>query len=152
MSPLGWIVLAAIVFLGFWLVMTIFRAIGRGLGGGGPAGPGGPGGYGYGGGGRGFFSSMLGGIFGAAAGTWLYDSFRGGGHSNAWGDSQNPNSFGSNDAAPPGDEPGAGDFSGDPGGGGGDFGGDSGGGDSGGDSGGGDFGSGGDFSGGGGDF
>jgi uncharacterized protein len=148
MSPMGWIVVAAVVFLGFWLVMTILRAIGRGFGGGagpgGPVGPGGPGGYGYGGGGGGFLSSMLGGVFGAAAGNWLYDSFRGGGHSNAFGDSQNAGSFGSNEAPPPGNEPGSGDFSGDSGGGG-DFGSDSGGG--------GDFGGGGgDFGGGGGDF
>jgi uncharacterized protein len=37
------------------------------------------GGYGgYGAGGGGFFSSLMGGLFGAAAGSWLYDQFSGG--------------------------------------------------------------------------
>ena len=54
-------------------------------------GPGGmPGGYGPGyggGGGGGFFSSLVGGMFGAAAGNWMYDSFfRGEGHTSSMGD------------------------------------------------------------------
>ena len=93
---LGWICLAVVVLLAFWLVMAVFRAFrGGGSYGGMPGG--GPAaclvaatarGYwpGYGGGG-GFFSSLLGGMFGAAAGNWMYDSFfRGGSHGSSWGD------------------------------------------------------------------
>jgi uncharacterized protein len=146
-SSWGWIGIIIVVLLGCWLLMGVMRGIG-GMGGGG-----GPGGGGWGGGGGGgFFSSLLGGMFGAAAGSWLYDSFRGG--------SQGFGSSGYQDT-PTGDQ-GAGDFSGDTGGGA-DFGDDSGGGVAedpgggdfgGGDSGGGGFG-GGDFGGGdsgGGDF
>ena len=52
----------------------------------GPGYGGGPGfgGGGYGGGG-GFLSSMLGGMFGAAAGNWISNSFFGGGHRSDWG-------------------------------------------------------------------
>lgn len=77
-------------------------------------------------GGGGFFSSLLGGMFGAAAGMWMYNSFFGSG--SAFGSSGWDNSNIS------GDEPGAGDFSG-----GSESSGDFGGGDSGGDYGGGDF-------------
>jgi len=100
---------------------------------------------------------MLGGLFGAAVGNWLYDSFARGGHS-----SREPSQpFGGpaeNRGMAPA-EPGAGDFSGDAGSGG-DFG-DSGGDDTGGgefegeDTGGDDTGGGGEFEGddtGGGDF
>jgi len=38
-------------------------------------------------GGGGMFGSLLGGMFGAAAGMWLYDQFSGS-HSNAWGGDQ----------------------------------------------------------------
>jgi hypothetical protein len=143
----GWICLGIAVFLGFLLLRAVMRGFSRGgMGGGGMGSPGGMGGgmgggYGGGYGGGGFFQSMLGGIFGAAAGNWLYDSFRG---SNA-GASQN---YGGGMGSPSADDSGTGDFSGG-GGAGGDFdGGDSGGGDAGGDFGGG----GGDFGGGGGDF
>jgi uncharacterized protein len=150
----GWLCIAAAVFLGLWLLKSIFGAItgtGRSMGGmgGGGMGPGGMGGGGYGGGGGGgFLSSMLGGIFGAAAGNWLYDSFRGGGPSQGFGGGSPSGSDYT------GDNSGAGDFSGDSGAGG-DFGDasqDSGGGDSGGGDagGGGDFGGGADFGGGGG--
>lgn len=161
-SPLGWIGITVAALLGVWLLAAVFRAvsgIGRGGGVGGPMGPGGAGGYGGGGGGGGgggFFSSLMGGLFGAAAGMWLYNSMFGG--ESHWG---SPTAFGGessrNDL-----ESGAGDFSGDSSTGadfdtddsnaaddsGGDYGGGSFG-DSGGDFGGGDFG-GGDF--GGGDF
>jgi hypothetical protein len=108
-------------------------------------------------------SGLLGGMFGAAAGNWIYDSFFRGGHSSGWGGSQ---AYGDSPGSAPeprdtdytgtggdfgdagGGGAGGGDFGGG-GGGGGDFGG--GGGDFGG--GGGDFGGGGgDFGGGGGDF
>jgi hypothetical protein len=147
----GWICIGVVVLLGLWLVFGLIRAFtGMGRGGYGPGGGygGGPG-YG-GGGGGGFMSSLLGGMFGAAAGMWMYNSFFGGGShfgSSAYGGTT-PTGGGE-----PADT-GAGDFSGDPGGGG-DFGGDDGGGGGGGgDFGGGDFGGGGggDFGGGGGDF
>ena len=152
-SPiLGWICFGVAALVGIWLVMAVVRMLfggGRGYGPGGPGSGGyGPGGYG-GGGGGGFLSSMLGGMFGAAAGNWIYDSFRGGGRGGSWGgggmtagDSGSSPDSGAGDFS--GDPGGGGDFGGDPGGGGGDFGG--GGGDIGG--GGGDFGGGG----GGGDF
>ena len=59
-----------------WVVVAIFRAMSRGgnPGGGVPA---------PGMGGGGFFSSLLGGMFGAAAGMWLYDQFSGH-HSSAY--------------------------------------------------------------------
>ncbi len=125
-----------VVLLGvglIWIVFNVIRSIFRG-----GMTPGGGVSPGLGGGGGGFMSSMLGGMFGAAAGMWLYDQFSGGHDSSAWGaDSSNRGNddqgFGGQDT----------DYSGS----GGDFGGDSGGGDSGG--GGGDFG-GGDSGGGGG--
>jgi len=118
------------VLLGGWLIMGLIRAFSGG-GGGGSGGPGG------GGGGGGFMSGMMGGLFGAMAGMWLYNNVFGGGMSSAMGDS------GSNMSDGGGTESGgAGDFSGDAGSGG-DFGGDSGGGGDygggGGDYGGGDF-------------
>lgn len=78
-------------------------------------------------GGGGMFGSLLGGMFGAAAGMWLYDQFSGN-HGNAWGADQDNRNDGSTGFS--GQDT---DYSGT----GGDFGGDSGGGDSGGDSGGG---------------
>ena len=142
----GWICLLLVVGLGIWLVIGLIRAF-SGMGGGG---------YGYGGGyggGGGFMSSFLGGMFGAAAGMWLYDSFTGGHHYN---DVSASDAGGGGDY---GDTGGAGDFDNGADAGGGDFGGgdDAGGGDFG-DAGGGDFGGGGgdfgggDFGGGGGDF
>jgi uncharacterized protein len=132
----GWICLVLCILLGVWLVIGIIRAL--------TGGGGGYGGGGYGGGGGGFGSSLLGGLFGAMAGMWLYNSMFGGHHD-----------MGSNDAFA-GDgggggegDTGAGDYSGEDGAAGGyDSGGDwGGGGDMGG--GGGDWGGGGDF---GGDF
>jgi len=78
-----WLGLGLAVLLGVWIVSAVFRAV-AGAGAqpayGGPGGPGGyaPGAYGAAGGGGGFFPSLLGGMFGAAAGSWLYDRFSGG--------------------------------------------------------------------------
>jgi uncharacterized protein len=167
---LGWLAIGVGIFLVLWLLFGLFRALtgaGRGAyGGAGPGGGYGPGGSGGGyggGGGGGFLTSLMGGLFGAAAGSWIYDSFfrSGGSHlgeSSAYGGT--PTSAPSADV-PPSEQPGAGVFGDDTGGGGdfddnggggGDFaedpggGGDWGGGDfGGGDFGGGDFGGGGDW-------
>lgn len=147
--------------LGIWLVFGLIRAFtqprggGYGPGGGGPGGGYGPGGYG-GGGGGGFMSGMMGGLFGAVAGNYLYNSFAGGSSLGATGTDGGYGGEGgglADAAAGDGDyaggtEASGGDFGGDAGGfddaGGGDFGG--GGGDfGGGDAGGGDFGGGGDW-------
>jgi hypothetical protein len=179
-SGMGWLLILIVVVVGFWILRAIFRGIGHMLGGGprqygpGPgAGPGpgygGPGygapGYGGGGGGGGFMSGMLGGLFGAAAGNWLYDSFGrggggfGGGGMGGAGYGGGGRSYEGESGPAPSDADqdysgSGGDFGSqdDGGGGGGDYGG-SGGDFGGGDSGGGDFGGGGgDFGGGGGDF
>ncbi len=147
---------------------------GPGYGGPGYGGPG-YGAPGYGGGGGGFLSSMLGGLFGAGAGMWLYNNIFGG-HASQYGgtlpmapptapysdrQTEAPSDVGGDYTAGGddfGDNAGGGDFGGGDTGGG-DFGGDTGGGDVGGDVGGGDFGGdvgggdfgGGDFGGGGGD-
>lgn len=113
------------VLLGVWLVIGLIRAFSNRGGGGGPGG---------GGGGGGFGSSLLGGLFGAMAGMWLYNSMFGGHDSSAFG---GDNSSGGGDY---GESGGAGDYGGDTGGGG-DYGG-----------GGDDVGGGGDWGGGGGDF
>jgi uncharacterized protein len=69
-SPIiKWLLIGLAVVLVFWLVSAVIRALGS---------MGGAGGYG-GSGGGGFFSSLLGGLFGAAAGMWMYDHFFGGG-------------------------------------------------------------------------
>ena len=69
-SPIiKWILIGLAVLLVFWLVSAVIRALGS---------MGGAGGYG-GAGGGGFMSSLLGGMFGAAAGMWMYDHFFGGG-------------------------------------------------------------------------
>jgi hypothetical protein len=137
-NMLGWVCLGIVGLMVVWMVFGALRGSGAGAPGGFGGGPG------YGGGGGGFLSNVLGGMFGAAAGMWMYNHFFGGGTPGAsaggW--------FGGGDST--GEEAGTGDFSG-----GTESGGDFGGGDSGGgwfgggDSGGGDFG-GGDF--GGGDF
>ncbi|HZT83002.1 MAG TPA: hypothetical protein VFA26_22420, partial [Gemmataceae bacterium] len=73
----GLVVLAVV-----WIVIALIRAS---TGWGHPGYYGGPGyGYGYGGGG-GFFPSLLGGLFGAAAGMWMYNHFFGGGGPSAYG-------------------------------------------------------------------
>ena len=80
-NPWGWIVIAVIGIGAIWLIMGIVRAVmgGRGATAGSGMSPG------YGGGG--VFGSLLGGMFGAAAGMWLYDQFSGS-HGNAWGADQ----------------------------------------------------------------
>lgn len=139
------LVLAGVV----WLVIGMVRAF-TGSGG---YGAGGPGMGGYGGGG-GFMSGLMGGLFGAMAGNWLYHNMFGSGSgygsSTAYGDSgdagggQRPDD--GQDYSTSGTDYNEGGDSG------GDYG-DSGGGDAGGDYGGGDFGGGGgDFGGGGGDY
>lgn len=163
---MGWLCPLLGALLVGWVVIALIRAfIGAGRppqpGYGPTAGPSYGGGYGapgYGGGG--FMSNMLGGMFGAVAGNWMYDSFFRGSHGHgpdfgggAYGAEPSGRRFdpmGGDDAGRPstgGDGGQGGDFGGD-GGQGGDFG------DAGGDYGGGDFG-GGDFGGGdigGGDF
>lgn len=118
-----------LIWLGFSLIRGLFRSM---SGGGGVGGLGQP----YGSGGGGFFQNMLGSMFGAAAGMWVYDQFFGS-HNSAYG--APPTDMSSHDAGYTGTDT---DYTSS----GGSFGDDSGGGfDSGGDSGGGgDFG-GGDF-------
>ena len=71
-SDLGaWLCIGVVVLLGIWLVFALVRAFTGGGGGGGGGGYGGGGG----GGGGGFFPALMGGLFGAAAGMWLYDCF-----------------------------------------------------------------------------
>ena len=126
------LVVVGVIAAGVMAVSALFRSFGRGPVGYGPGGYGpGPGGYGpggYGGQGGGFMSSMLGSLFGGAAGSWAYDRFFGGHSSPTQGSWQAPN------VAPPPAPPapddtsytagGGGDFGGgDSGGGGGDFGG-----------------------------
>jgi uncharacterized membrane protein YgcG len=62
-GPWGWLLIGGAVLLGVWLLVGLFRAFSGGVGGSG---------------GGGFLSSLLGGLFGAAAGMWLYDTFFGG--------------------------------------------------------------------------
>ena len=142
---MGWICIGLVVLLGVWVLFGLIRAFtGGGARGGYGPGYGGGGGYGpgYGGGGGGFLSSLVGGMFGAAAGMWMYNNVFGG-HTGGFGGSAyggGPD-YGNTGAAAPEDT----DYTGS----GGDFGGD----DAGGGGGGGDFGGGGgDFGGGGGDF
>jgi uncharacterized membrane protein YgcG len=128
--PWGWIITAIVGLFAMWLIVGVIRSLmgGRGA----SAGPG----MMQGAGGGGMFNSLLGGMFGAAAGMWLYDQFSGN-HGNAWGGE--PENRGTESSGFSGQDT---DYSGT----GGDFGGsDSGGGDfgggdfGGGDSGGGDF-------------
>ena len=142
MGIMGWVCIGIACLLGVWLVIGIFRAFTGGGGGGGMGG----GGMGGGGGGGGFLTSLMGGMFGAVAGMWMYNHFMGGGSMFGGSDAyaSDNNSYGDSG----GGDTGAGDYSGDDGAGGSFDGG--GGGDAGG---GGDWGGGGgDFGGGGGDF
>ena len=66
-SPWGWVLAAVIGFLVAWLVVGLVRSMSSGGGGTGTT----PGS------GGGFMTSLLGGMFGAAAGMWLYDQFSG---------------------------------------------------------------------------
>jgi hypothetical protein len=74
----SWICLLISIGLGVWLVTALIRAFTGAMGGGGYGG-----GMGGGMGGGGFFPSLLGGLFGAAAGMWMYDQMFGGGSSAA---------------------------------------------------------------------
>ncbi len=124
---MGYICIGIVALAAVWLVIGLIRMFTGGGGGG--YGPGG----GYGGGGGGFMTSMLGGLFGAAAGMYLYDQFFGHHGSDL---SAGQGDYG--DTSSSYDDGGAGDYSGGGDGGGTDF--DSGGGDfGGGDFGGGDF-------------
>ncbi|MBL9128120.1 MAG: TPM domain-containing protein, partial [Verrucomicrobiales bacterium] len=76
-SVVSWgvfLIFAAVLVVGFMIVVRILRAIfgGRGRNNGMQGGL-----AGAGAGGGGFMRSLLGGIFGAAAGMWLYDAFTG---------------------------------------------------------------------------
>ncbi|WP_373650292.1 TPM domain-containing protein [Schlesneria sp. DSM 10557] len=82
-TPVIWVV--GLVLFGIFVISMLSRLFGGGSSQG-MAGPGqygrgpgygGYGGYGGGGGGGGFLSGLAGGLFGAAAGHWLYDSFSG---------------------------------------------------------------------------
>ena len=122
----SWLCIGLMALLGVWLVVGLIRAFsGAGQIAGQPAGAGG----------GGFFSSLLGGLVGAAAGMYLYNTFFGSGTSSVFGSSP----MGDPSAPPVDNSPqtdgGGGDWGDDAGGG--DWGGDAGGGDWGGDGGGG---------------
>lgn len=144
-SSLGsYICMFVAIGLGIWLVIGLIRAF-TGGGGGGYGGGGG-----MGGGGGGFMTSLMGGMFGAMAGMWMYNNLLGGNYHN---DAMAGDNYGNEGATDTGDgnyDDGAAATDGDWG----DGGGDAGGGDWGGDAGGGgDWGGGGgDFGGGGGDW
>ena len=133
-SLLSWVLIIGGGLLVMWLVIGLIRALTGGGGGGG-------GGYGGGGGGGGFGSSLMGGMFGAMAGMYLYNSMFGGGMSEAAASSGDTGGGDYGGGADDGNF----DNGGEAGGGGGDWGdgGDGAGGDWGG--GGGDFGGGGDW-------
>lgn len=142
LSILQWVLIIGGGLLVMWLVIGLIRALTGGGGGGGGNGGGG-------GGGGGFMSGMMGGLFGAMAGMYLYNSMFGGGMSNAsaGGDSYGGNDGGNYDTGNGDVDGGAAGGDGDWGGGGGDAGagGDWGGGGDAGGGGGGDFGGGGDW-------
>jgi len=161
------------VGVGVWLIFGLIRGVmarrNQGYGQGGPGGYGPQGGPGYGGygqqggpgfgggggyGGPGIGTSIMGGLFGAMAGNWLYDKFSGGSSAHAAPPPADPGYGGGGVGGDPGwsnPDTGTSADAGSFGSGGGDFGGGGGGGDFGG--GGGSFGSsGGDFGGGGGGF
>ncbi len=72
-DPWSWVLAAGLGFLVAWLVVGLMRSMfNRGAAGTSP------------GSGGGFMTSLLGGMFGAAAGMWLYDQFSG--HSSSDGD------------------------------------------------------------------
>lgn len=162
---LRYILIGLAILVVVWIVIALIRAVSGAAGGGGYAG--GPGYAGGGGGGGGFFSSFLAGLFGAAAGMWLYNNFFGhstptagagqdlGGGAGATGPSDAGGEYSSSGAdftEPGGDEGGGDAGGGDAGGGDADWGGDAGGGGDWGGGGGDWGGGGGDFGGGGGDW
>ena len=103
MGIAGWVCIGLVVLLGVWLMIGVIRAL---TGGGGGGGGYGGGGYGGGGGGGGFMTGLLGGMFGAMAGMWLYNNMLGG-HSSYGSDAYA--SDGSSSGADTGDT-GAGDY------------------------------------------
>lgn len=112
-SKLGsYICIGLCVLLGVWLVVGLIRAFST-RGGGGAGG----------GGGGGFGTSLLGGLFGAMAGMWLYNSMFGGHDSSAFGGDSGGDYGGGDGDAGAGDYGGDAGSGGDWGGGGGDFGG-----------------------------
>ncbi|MFQ3650773.1 MAG: hypothetical protein SNJ75_10600, partial [Gemmataceae bacterium] len=121
----SWLCIGLMVLMGLWLVVGLIRAF---------SGVGGQAGAAQPGGGGGFLSSLLGGLVGAAAGMYLYNSFFGSGTSSVFGSSPTGDPNAGADNSPQADG-GGGDWGGDAGGG--DWGGDAGGGDWGGDAGGG---------------
>lgn len=160
--PWGTVLTIGAVILGIWVVFALVRAMfsgGGAMGGGGGYAPG------YGGGG-GFMQNFLGGMLGAAAGMWAYNTFFGGGTSSAWGAGGGDMGSSTLDKDPDTSATVGGDTWGNDGGnadggnadvGGGDWGAEAGGADAGGDwgggdAGGGDWGGGGDMGGGGGDW
>ena len=137
---MSYVCLGIVVLLGIWLVVGLIRMFTGGGGGGG--GGGGYGGGGYGGGGGGFMTGLIGGMFGAAAGMYMYDQFFHNDHGSSasagdtTGDAGNTGDTGAGDydgggdgggtdydAGDGGGDTGGGDFGGGDGGGGGDFGG-----------------------------
>src|SRR5206468_984725 len=78
-SWLGYVCFAIFAVLVIWMVVGLIRGFSGA--GGGYGGAMGGGGYGYGGGG--IWTSILGGMFGAMAGSWIYNNMFGGG----WGHS-----------------------------------------------------------------
>ena len=97
---MGGILTIVAILVVVWVVFAIIRGLIGMMSGGGGGGHGyGPGYGGGGGGGGGFMTSMLGGMFGAAAGMWLYSQFSGGSHHNSAWANDNPG----------GDKPTAGD-------------------------------------------
>ncbi|MSU77957.1 MAG: TPM domain-containing protein [Gemmataceae bacterium] len=90
-SWVGWVCLIVGVLVVVWVIFAIIRSMTGMMGGGGYAGGGGGGGM-MGGGGGGFLTGMLGGMFGAMAGMWMYNNFFGG-HANYstgdWGGGHN---------------------------------------------------------------
>ena len=139
-SSSHWLLTILIIALVAWIVMRIVGRLFAGGGGGGAYSGGGAMAPGYGGGGGGgLLTSVLGGMFGAAAGMWIYDQFSGhSSSSSSWGGGEPDNRGDSGYSGQDTDYSGSGGDFGAEDSGGSDFGGgDSGGGDSGG--GGGDF-------------
>ncbi len=141
-----WMITIIGILLVVWIIVAIIRAMTGNVYGGMYAGGGG---YGYGGGGPGFFGCFMGGMFGAMAGMWMYNSMMGTHYAHDPSMASGADGYGDTGGAT---DTGAGDFDNgaDAAGGwddaGGDAGGDGGGGDWG-DSGGGDTGGGGDWGG-----
>ncbi len=103
----------AFIIGGVLVAVFLVRMLSGGMGGGG-GGLGGAGGFG-GGGGGGFFSSLLGGIGGAMAGSWLYDRFTGDNarsHDSSSSVNDTPSDVGGDYSSSGGGDVGGGDFGG----------------------------------------